>query len=415
MGLVAVGGEGDLTRRELEEQPPNYEAYLRFTQGMALYVAEDTMPAAEAFLDAYAQDTTFTTALLYAALNYSNARRYSLEDSLLRILARSENRLSAYHRRWLEYRRAFLDGDRPRALRAIRLLAADAPRSKAVYNLGIEAWENGHLEEAVRALESLDPISGPMQGFQSYWGALANIHHLLGNHREALNAARQARAADPAALRPVGWELGALIALGRTGEVATRARALAHASIDDNSWSPAEALREAAEEARAHRHPALADSLWNLALVWYRSAERGTMHPRDRFGMAQTLYALGRFDDADVVARRIHEAAPSDIAAIGLLGTIAARRRDSTGVSRAMAVLERIDPRYQLGRPAYQRALIAAAAGEHERAIALLREARQQGRSYQMWVHREVDFEPLRETPEYTSLLRAIPRAAGRQ
>ena len=409
MGLLAVAGEDDLIRRELEEQPPNYEAYLRFADGMALYVAEDTMQAARAFLDAYAQDTTFKTALLYAALNYSNARQYSIEDSLLRVVARGENRLSAYHRRWLDYRRAFLDGDRPRALRAIRALAASAPRSKAVYNLGIEAWENGHLEEAANALESLDPNAGPMQGFQHYWGALANIRHLMGQYPEALQAARKARAADPGGWRPVGWELAALIALGRPDEAMMMAGPLAHASPDDNQWSPAEALREAAEEARAHGYRPAADSLWRLALSWYRAAARRPMLPRDRFGMAHTLYALGQLDASEAVAARLHEDSPSDLATLGLLGAIAARRGDSTRTAGYLAALDKLRAPFQLGRLTYQQALIAAAAGDDDLAIDLLRVARGEGRSYQMWVHRELDFERLRENPAYLSLLRPIP------
>ena len=409
MGLVALSGEDELTRGELEERPPNYEAYVRFAEGMALYVAEDTMQAAQAFLDAYARDTTFKTALLYAALNFSNARRYSIEDSLLRVVARSEDRLSSYHRRWLEYRRAFLDGDRPRALRAIRALAANAPRSKAVYNLGIEAWENGHLEEAVAALQSLDPDAGPMQGFQHYWGALANIHHLLGDYSDALEAARKARAADRGGWRPVGWELAALIALGRTDQAMTQAAPLVHASPDDNQWSPAEALREAAEEARAHGQPAAADSLWRMALAWYRSAERRPVLPRDRFGLAHTLYALDRLDEADSAATKLHADFPSDVAALGLLGTIAARRGNSARAAEISALLEGVTAPFQLGRPTYQRALIAAASGDDQRAMDLLRLARQEGRSYQIWVHRELDFERLRTTPSYRSLLRPVP------
>jgi predicted Zn-dependent protease len=289
----------------------------------------------------------------------------------------------------------------------------NAPRSKAVYNLGIEAWENGHLEEAARALESLDSDDGLVPGFQLYWGALANVHHLLGNYRDALKAARKARAADPASWRALGWELGALVALGRTTEVMEHAGVLAHASVDNNNASPADALRETAEEMRAHGYPSLADSLWRLARMWYQSAAHGRMVRRDRLGWAQTLYALGLFEEAEAVVRELHQEYSPDVATLGLLGTIAARRLDTSLADEMMSRLAQMELRYEFGRPTYQRALIATASGNEALAMDLLREARRQGRSYQIWVHRELDLEGLRETPEYKSLLRPIALSLG--
>ena len=78
--------------------------------------ADERAAAAEAFLDAYSRDTTFVVALLYAALNASNMQQYPTADSLLRIVALSADRLTPYHRLWLDYRQALLSQDRPSAL-----------------------------------------------------------------------------------------------------------------------------------------------------------------------------------------------------------------------------------------------------------------------------------------------------------
>jgi hypothetical protein len=58
-----------------------------------------------------------------------------------------------------------------------------------------------------------------------------------------------------------------------------------------------------------------------------------------------------------------------------------------------------------LGRHTVRRARIAALLGEHERAVAHLREALQQGRTY-LLLHAEADFDALRDIPAFQELVR---------
>jgi hypothetical protein len=60
---------------------------------------------------------------------------------------------------------------------------------------------------------------------------------------------------------------------------------------------------------------------------------------------------------------------------------------------------------YLRGRHTYWRARIAALLGESDRAVALLREALRQGRTY-VEVHGEVDLAPLHASPAYQELMR---------
>ena len=109
MGWIASSqGETDFLAPEIDLLPPTFEAYQQFSEGMQSYVDNQWAPAAEAFLAAYNSDTTFVVALLYAALNESNLGRYASADSLLRIVALSADRLTPYHRLWLEFRQALL-------------------------------------------------------------------------------------------------------------------------------------------------------------------------------------------------------------------------------------------------------------------------------------------------------------------
>jgi tRNA A-37 threonylcarbamoyl transferase component Bud32/tetratricopeptide (TPR) repeat protein len=411
--LASSRGETEFSAPDLARLPPTYDAYQRFTAGLEAYVADERHDAGAAFLDAWRRDTTFVVALLYAALNASNLRQYAAADSMLRVVGRAADRLTPYHRLWLGFRQALLSQDRPAALRAVRALAAEAPRSKATYNLAIEAWENGHLEEARDALERLTPDVGAVRGFLPYWGALANVHHLLGDYRAALETARRAQRAHPGMLFPVGWELAALAALGRTGEVTARTAEVAHLPADAMGWTPAQAIAEAAGELRARGHDAAAREAWEAVLTWYDlNGGEAAPSPRDRLGRAEALYALGRYDEAEHATGALLATDPEDIAVVGLHGRIAARRGDA---ATAAAVHERLlamgERPYQFGRPFYQAALIEAVLGKDAQALQLLRRARAQGLSYGHWVNRETGLEGVRGTAPFQALARPVPLA----
>ena len=410
MAALSLSRGEEFSAPQIERAPPTYEAYEHFITGMNAYLANDHRKASDAFRRAYGLDTTFVVALLYSALGRWNMQQYAAEDSLLRIVARSSENLSTYHRLWLEYRQALLAEDRPKALRAVRALSAQAPRSKATYNLAIEAWEDGHLEEAVEALQSLPPEVGPVRDFLPYWGALATIHHLLGNYKEALSVSLRARAAHPDLLWPIGWELGAMAALGQVNAVVERAKAIADVPRDEMGSSASEALREAAEELRAHGHAREAEVVWNLALRGYQSDNAaGTLPVRDRYGWASSLYALRRYDDADRVTRALLAAQPGEVRALGQLGTIAARRGDRASASAILDSLASINRPYQWGRPPYFAALIAATLDNNPLAMQLLRRGMAEGKPYATWPHRDIDLESIRPTPAFQALVRPVP------
>jgi hypothetical protein len=58
------------------------------------------------------------------------------------------------------------------------------------------------------------------------------------------------------------------------------------------------------------------------------------------------------------------------------------------------------------GRESYWQACIAALLGEKERAMTLLHDAYTQGRAFTIWLHRDMDLEPLRDYPPFQELLR---------
>jgi tetratricopeptide (TPR) repeat protein len=408
--LASSRGETEFLAPEIHLLPPTFQAYQQFSEGMQAYADNRAAEAGAAFLAAYSSDTTFVVALLYAALNASNLGQYATADSLLRIVALSADRLTPYHRLWLEFRQALLAQDRPGALRAIRALDAEAPRTKAAYNHAIEAWEDGYLEEAQEVLENLTTEGREFPPY-SGWGALTQLHLLLGDYRAALETARRSQEIRPENWAPIGWELAAMAAFGAVAAVSQRATEMVESPADAAGGSPAQAMREAAEELWAHGHAEAARQLWGLTLEWCEIHEAaGPLGVRDRLVRVRSLYALGRYDDAMRAASVLHDSTPDDIAVLGLLGRIAARQGDSTTATEFLDRLEALGERpYQFGRPGYRAALIAAVVGDDQRALQLLRSAKAQGLAYGHWMRREMDLERLRGTRAFAALVRPLP------
>jgi hypothetical protein len=92
---------------------------------------------------------------------------------------------------------------------------------------------------------------------------------------------------------------------------------------------------------------------------------------------------------------------------LGFVGRIAARLGDR---ERALGVgdqLASLDVPYLRGRNTCERAKITAILGDDDGAVSLLRHAIGEGRDYDgHWLHRDIDFESLRDYPPFQELMR---------
>ena len=59
---------------------------------------------------------------------------------------------------------------------------------------------------------------------------------------------------------------------------------------------------------------------------------------------------------------------------------------------------------YSFGVPSVWEARIAAVRGQRDSAVALLRKAFQEGREYDLWLHRDLELESLRGYPPFEAL-----------
>lgn len=261
-------------------------------------------------------------------------------------------------------------------------------------DIGVEALRANRPQEAVEALTSSPNISE----WYYHWLTLLEAYHVLGDYRSELSEALRGREANPQRLRMLEGEIRALAALGDTGEVRERLDESQRLAADDGLL-PANVAMGAAAELRAHGFRAASFAAAARAIEWYRS--RPAEETWYRFDLANAYYLSERWDEARRLFEELASEAPSEVNLRGFLGVLAARRGDFETARRISESLTGMAPRRDFGRDVYWQACIAALLGERERAVALLREAYARGRPFSIFLHRDMDLEPLRDYPPF--------------
>jgi tetratricopeptide (TPR) repeat protein len=405
MGLVGVHLDERIANAPGSSgQPPAFEAYRRFNDGLEQYSLNRSADAIPHFRAAHELDTGFVQARLFEALMLSNVGRWGEADSLLRLVEVRRDELSRHDQYWLDYRRMLLAGRRDEALRFIREAARLAPQSRASYNLAVEAMEAGRLQEALASLARLQPDRGVMRGFVPYLATVATLHHLLSRHDEEAKALARMRELYPEEAWVVVLEAGRLAAVAQPKEAAEFVRRLER--TNDARWSAIAAARYVADELRVHGQPQAARTVLAQSLTWWESQPSRVT---DSFAVEteriEVLRRLGRFSDANAALERLLAQQPDNTTLRTLAGVLAVLRRDTAAKNAADVWLANRQDRYLFGLPDLGRARIAAVAGDRARAITLLQSARSAGRPLGIGLHQEPDFASLRGSPAFDALV----------
>jgi tetratricopeptide (TPR) repeat protein len=274
------------------------------------------------------------------------------------------------------------------------------------YLTGFEALGVNRPGETV---ETYARYRGPSarQRVISVWrlGILTEALHMLGRHEEEVAATHASRElyADQLALRT--YEIRGLAALGRVEQVTQVIED--SLELQPGQWTAGYVMLVAAKELRAHGHPRDAREVAQRAVGWCRSRPEQERSTRDqRTDLAEALYSLGRWDEAQELYVALAEEDPDDLDARGRLGSLAFRMGDIEEAERIYRELLGLDRPFLFGAHLMNAACIAAVRGEREQAVDLIREALAQGFSWDIWVHREPDFESLRDFAPFQELLR---------
>ena len=152
----------------------------------------------------------------------------------------------------------------------------------------------------------------------------------------------------------------------------------------------------------------------NQAVKWYEGLPPEKMEtqrliygvPRyRRLSYGWALYAARRWQEAKGIFEKIDKGPVDSFEWLINTGVVAARLGDREKALQVSDWLKSIKRPFFFGRPAYNRACIAAIQGNKEEAVALLREALSQGYQY-YYVHTDMDFESIRDYPPFIELIR---------
>ena len=330
---------------------------------------------------------------------------YPRAESLIAPLFASRDRLGRYERCRLDFVMAMVPArSLSAAYDAALCMAREAPGSDdAKRELALFTYRLNRPREAVALLRELDPDRGLVKGWEEYWAFLAAAYHLLGDHERELDAARDSKALWPGSMVALRLEARAHATLGRLDDV--RAAVAAMRSLPSRDRLGIQ-LGYVAAELWAHGHQEMSRELFEEAIGWCRSRLREGEDLRAY--LADYLYRVERWDEAEALYRELAEQDPGNATYLAGLGRVAARRGDRAAAMRISEQLRTMDDRYWERDRTAGRARIAALLGDREEATALLRLALDQGYDfgYTVWVHRDSDLESLWDYPPYQELMR---------
>ena len=413
--IMAVLAEAvDPRLRELVSiagQPPRYDAYRAFSAGVEIFYggrrARDALPY---FQRAAALDSTYAQPLIWAAWAYGGTALDQCDSTAVLAKRLAGMNLTPLEQLQIDRVMARCRGDLAAAYALGKRLTDALPRSELMWEqLARDALDFNRPREAVTILERLHPDSGVLNGRAGYYNWLTNAYHVLGEHDRELRAARLARQRFPRNLATLRMELLALSGLGRGREVIERLDEI-DTLPPDPIRLPAPVMRETALDLAAHGDSADAVTALARTLAWLDgqpAAERATAD--HRFERALTHYAAGHADSARAIAAELARHHPRDARYTGLLGTLAAQRRDRAEAVRLSSLLVGLERPFGRGEASYWRACIAARLGERDTAVDLLAHALDAGYVYQVRfldAHVEPSFAMLRGYPRFEALWR---------
>ncbi len=407
MGAVAV--RFDPLTSAVVMDPPSYEAYREFINGVELF-GKDYAQAIRHFQRATELDQDFFMPALYISVAYSNQREYAKAESILNRLYQNRDRYAPIDRLWVDSYRASLSRRESEELRILREIEKDVPRLWDVkYLIGLTAL---HLNLPRTTVDTYGKTEFPEWvwrgvGGEMWLNQLSRAYHVLGEYQQELSVIAQARSHYPDMLRVRVNEARALAALGRLEELN---RAVEESlRMPDSPAAPGDVMAEAADELRAHGRAADSLVIARRAVDWHRGRPRMSKPEEEekaRAALGAALYQAERWEEAREVFAKLSMEHRENIDYRGRLGTLAARvgnRKEASQIADALGLLDRP---YLFGQNTAWRARITALLGEKDAAVALLRRSYAEGRGDYLTLHRDQDLESIRDYPPFQELLR---------
>jgi TolB-like protein len=415
MGTLAIQFDPHFSQwTEAAQEAPTYDAYREFVAAVELYSRGELNDAIPQLSKASALDPNFHLARLWIAEAYISLDSLAKADSVLAVVNASRDQLGRLERAVFDYRLAQRRNDQEATLRYARQ-AAELWPDRYLLNAALEANLVDHFHEAEQLIRRIDPDRGFMLGWRDeYWGVLTDAEHALGEYEQELEDARRGRKQYPESPGIFSKEIRALVALGRVDEAVALLGVSGMLPIRDaDPWWPWHVMLAMTAELRAHRQPSAARQTAESALAWLESRsveEQATA--QYRAALCEVHYLAEHWRDALAACAQAAARQPPDPEALGRLVSLAGRRGDTAEVERLFLQAARNDLRGspRIANEADSRARIAALRGERAEAVRLLKGLKGMFPStpgdFWFWLHTEVDFDSLRDSPSFQELTR---------
>lgn len=391
-------------------EPPSIEAFEHTSRAWEMFFSQprDTAAVFAELSRAAALDSGYSAPLFMRAYVLDVKEQWPAMARVVSLLHARQKGMGRIERAALDLFDADLRGDLLGRLRAAREMARLSPGSADMALLvAVSACYVNRFAEADDALRRSDPNRGINLVSPMYWAWRSLAAHALGATREESDVANESARRFPSAL-------SSRYALARAHAGARHfdaLRAVLHDAGFDAS-NPSVDARDlamfSARELRAHGARPQADGIFRRVAALPQTVAAPSRD--ERRGHALALYEAGQLADARAVYASLLAADTLDLDALGRLGAIAVRLRDSVSATRIDQRLAHWSSPYAFGQQSKWRAHLAALRGDSAQAIALLRAAIAQGyRPTDMGVislHEEGDFAELWSSPGFRDLVR---------
>jgi serine/threonine protein kinase/tetratricopeptide (TPR) repeat protein len=383
-------------------EPPLYEAYRAWRAGIDAEIPRAGLTAginADAATREFQKAADLDSFFVLPALELTTLGD-SIGPALMR-LYENRDRLTSLDRILVEQAMASARQEHDEAYKSARLAAEAAPDPLFLLRLGEAAIFAAHPREGVAALERANPDGQLKLG----WGDKTDALHLIGDFQGELAAVESQRKLG----LDVEFEAAQVLpALGRVEEV----NALINERMRRPSRAedtPAALMLFAAREYRAHGFIKESDELTRRGLAWYESRPDAEMTDDRHYNITTALFHAGRWADAramiEQAAKRFKFDPLQEPETLGMLGRIAAQMGDTAAARNYSEKLRNVKPWPHFRGASYFRALIAAGLGDRQAVTPLLQQAFSEGFAFEPYLHREIEFQAMKDYPPLKELL----------
>jgi TolB-like protein len=400
--------------------PPSLEVYERISRAWEHFFSApaDTVPVFASLDTASWLDTTYAAPLLMKAYVLDVKSQWADVDRLMKRIRPLAPKMSRIERAALDLFEADLRGDAFTRLAVSKRLKTLSPGSAEMPLLVVvSSLYAGVPAQALATLDETEPDRGMNLIMPAYWEWRTLAQHESGLYADEEQSAkiglRRFKSDAPSTYSMVR-------VLATRNDKALRDLVLRPMPVFKNSnGEPRDVAADrqdllllAGRELRAHDHAAAADSIFALAARELATLPATADHDA-MLRQAHALYEVRDYARARAAFDAIVARDSLDIDSEGRLGTAAAHLGDSATAHRVDRHLAMMRRPFMMGRNTRWRADIAAVEGRTDDAVALLERAVRQGHRLMdtplnLVVHLDGDFDALRKTPAYATMLQSL-------